>query len=464
MVNLMSAFQNVLSDNVVGKIASMIGSNNSATGSIINSLMPKVMKGIISKGSTESGASSLLSLIKNNKFGSDDLMQNLSGGSKSDDFLSAGAKANESIFGSALGSLTSGISGLSGGAGSKLMSILTPMVLGSIGKVVSSNNLDANGLKDYLASQGDGHVKGAMSTAHKETAAHTPKPSGGGGLLKWLLPLVLLLAALYFLFNKGKADGETAKATTTESVTTNTNTSTTTAATHTHADGTVHEGHAHGTATETTNSATQVVGDATNAVEDGAESAMTITVDAAGNLVRDGKILAKAGEFKEVDGQYVDMDGKKIGFIKKVGKAIGDAAGAVGGAVGGAATKTADAFKSVFGGMFKKKKDGGTVAAYSLSKIVFDPESNRITDYSKNEVMGLAEALKGNADAKINVEVYTNDGENDKKNKKLSNTRAEVVRDMLVTLGVNKKQISFDGKGSSDAAKAGMDKVEILVK
>jgi len=145
MVNLMSAFKNVLTDNVIGKISSLLGSNSSVTGSVINSLMPKVMKGLISKGSTEAGASSLLNLIKNNNFDAGDLMNNLSGGSRSDDFLKAGAKASESVFGNSLGSLTSGISGLSGGAGSKLMSILTPMALGSLGKVVSSNNLDANG-------------------------------------------------------------------------------------------------------------------------------------------------------------------------------------------------------------------------------------------------------------------------------------------------------------------------------
>lgn len=59
--------------------------------------------------------------------------------------------------------------------------------------------------------------------------------------------------------------------------------------------------------------------------------------------------------------------------------------------------------------------------------------------------------------------MHSNDGDNDKQNKEFTKLRAEVVRDMLVTLGVDKKQISFKGMGKEDASKASGEKVEIMV-
>ena len=60
--------------------------------------------------------------------------------------------------------------------------------------------------------------------------------------------------------------------------------------------------------------------------------------------------------------------------------------------------------------------------------------------------MGLAEALKSTPDAKIKVQVSSADGGN----KKVTKMRAQVVHDMLVTLGVADKQISAEGLGEGD--------------
>ena len=76
---------------------------------------------------------------------------------------------------------------------------------------------------------------------------------------------------------------------------------------------------------------------------------------------------------------------------------------------------------------------------------------------------GLARALKANEDSRIEVMVYTNDGKDDNESKELSEKRANVVHDQLVTLGVDKGQISFSGKGTEDARKAADDRVEIKV-
>jgi len=163
-----------------------------------------------------------------------------------------------------------------------------------------------------------------------------------------------------------------------------------------------------------------------------------------------GKILAAKGQYKEMDGYYVDNEGKKIGLLSKIGAAVS-----------GVATKTADGFKKVFSNLFKGKEKVGST--YLLTKIEFDDTSHKITDFSKGEVEGLASALKEMPDAKIKVQVYSNDGKDDKENKEFTKMRANVVHDMLVTLGVKENQISFEGMGKKDAAKAAAEKVEIRV-
>ncbi len=182
-------------------------------------------------------------------------------------------------------------------------------------------------------------------------------------------------------------------------------------------------------------------------------SAVSFSEDAAGNLVdKTGKVVYKAGEFtKSEEGYYMDKEGNRIGEIL----------GKVKDAVAGAATKTADAFKSTFSNMFKK--DGASGSTYELTKIQFNPENQKISNYSKAEVEGLAAALKADSNAKIQVQAFTNDGGGALKNKELSSMRASIVKNMLVALGVDKGQISSKGMSAKDEAKAAANKVEIVV-
>jgi len=458
MTNLLSFIQQNLSGDMITKISGLIGSNASATQTGFSRLLPNIFKSIVSKGSTETGASSIINLIKNNGLGGstiNNLSSILSGGEKTNNFLEKGNKINSALFGNDASDMAQ-TSGLSGQSSTKLLNIATPIFMGSLGKVIETKNLDASGLQEYLKTQ-DNFVPAEITTPPIIT--DTAKGSGAS-FLRWLLPLLLLgaIAVWFFTRDNGLATTDTNQAVTTTE--TATNRAKTKPATHTHADGTVHQGHTHGNSSTTANTSSNTMTKTNTAATDG----IKYTVDASGNLVDvDGKIIFKKGEYTIKNGEYYDMEGKKVGFLSKVGGAIGDGAKAVGGAVGGAATATADAFKNVFSGMFKKKKEGAPVANYTLNNITFNTENHKIENFSKNEVVGLANALQTYPDSKVKVQVYTNDGDDNVKNKELSKSRAEVVRDMLVTLGVDKKQISFDGMGAGDVTKAIRDKVEIVV-
>jgi len=77
----------------------------------------------------------------------------------------------------------------------------------------------------------------------------------------------------------------------------------------------------------------------------------------------------------------------------------------------------------------------------------------------------LAASLKEHPESRIQVQVHTADGKNKTESKTISKVRADIVMNMLVTLGVNKDQISAKGMGLSntDAEKAVANTVEVIV-
>ncbi len=187
-------------------------------------------------------------------------------------------------------------------------------------------------------------------------------------------------------------------------------------------------------------------------------------VDPNGNLLNNqGEIVKKEGEFKLEDGYYVDNNGEKIKRNIDIAKEkINETVDNTKEAVSDAANQTAENVKDTFNKMFNTKAVG---TAYPLSGITFDPSSHRITNMSMDAVKGLAAALKEHPESRIQVQVHTADGKTKIDCKELSKLRAEVVKDMMVTLGVNADQISAKGLGltAEDAEKAVANTVEVVV-
>lgn len=517
MTNLVNLVKDQFSTAIIHKVASVLGTNGRETNAAVDAFLPSLLSGIISNTPTKDKASGLLDLISKNNLGAgvlDNLGDLLGGGDKTSDFLSMGSSLLSTIFGANQSSFMDKIidlTGLGKAKSSTLMSILAPIAMSVIGKLVKSEGFNASSLLSFLIGQRSNIASavptGFAATPVKNTVASTGSDSSGGGMgfLKWLIPLLLIGAALFWWMNRDKGGNGDAQA----KVENNKG--------HHDHDGHGHDGHAHGNDTKmpdlnksttvatgktssgkvVTTTATTKVGvykidkdgnilnedgwivyaagdvrkdDAGNILDPMGQviipvdkiKTMTLTtvgkkspklsVDANGNLVDgSGKILFKKGEFKQEGKYYVDNKGNKIGFFTKLGNAIGDAA-----------QKTAEAFKNTFSGMFAKKAEvGGT---YKLTRMDFHKENNRLTYYSKPEIEGLVDAIKAHQDRGIEVRVYTNDGKNEKENRKLSEARANVVRDMMATLlGTAKGNLSFKGMGSSDAAKAGRNDVEVVV-
>ncbi len=550
-MNLLDNVKGVLTDALIGKAANMLGMSSSDTSSAVSKFLPAILGGVINKGSSRSGAQSILDLISKGGYKEDnlkDLGSILGDSNRSKSFLEQGA----GLLGSLFGSRQSGVldmllklTGIKKSSGSMLMSLLAPIVMNKLSGLISKNKYDAAGLSSYLGSQKSsvfGALPGLSSLfdadeAAKKVAASTSGSSsshssersssyttststttstssresggGGGGFLKWLLPLLLAAGALWWFSKQGCAKKDTAKVDTHVENKSDMGKTEDKASNKMKIEGAKDkkDEHAGGETTRSTTHQKDMTG--------GAESGMlkNFKVDANGNIVgadgtilvpsgkygldksgnlldNNGKVIARAGSFSpaildglkaqlgtyamtklsvNANGDLVDETGKvlvkasdlvqKDGFYyDKKGTKLGKIWGAIKKAVG----KTADAMASLFTKMIKK--EAGVKTDYTLSNVVFNKENHRITNFSKAEVEGLAQALKANPKGKVTVAVYTNDGKNEKESKKISEKRANVIHDMLVTLGVPKGQISFEGKGRSDAAKAAGHKVDIIVK
>ena len=459
-INLLKIVKDQVSDNFINKASETVSGTPANTKRAFTALIPSFISSILAKGSTESGASSLLDLIKNEGYNSNagssevNLMNN-----KTSEIIAKGDSLVSKVMGENSGQLISNISqysNLTKGGTEKLLSMIAPMVMGAIGKQVNQNKLNPSGLLNLLSEQSD-YVKSAMpiglevpdfdnsALSKTSTAAKVSKKvstdikekketsQGGGGMIKWLLPLLLIGGFLLWFLNRDTEAKPTVKEKT--EITKETTKAKSGHEGHDHAD---HTGHNHETATSSTLVESQAAD-----IREGA----IYTQDEAGNLIdKNGNIAYKAGSFKAIDGFYVDEDGNKLG----------KAFGAVKDAVVGAANATASAFTGLFSKMLKKEE--GAKKTYLLTNISFDENSHKITNFSKGEVEGLASALKEFPDSKIEVQNFTTAGE------KVSDLRAKVVKQMLVTLGVPVKQIESKGMGDSDKVKASGNKVEIVIK
>lgn len=514
MKNLMNIVSDVVSGDVLDGIADLVDADRSTAGSAVSKFAPAIIGGLIDKGSSQSGAQNLLDFIKSNNFGDQTIsgLSSIFGNTESAaEYMNDGMGVLEYIFGDNFNGILDkivGMSGLDRAGGSTMIKFLAPIVMGKLGGLVSSNNWGATRLSEFLNDQKkhiDGLVPGiakmlgfayaedstdrvaaTSSTAAGSTATRVDDdtPADGSSWWKWLIPLLILALAVYMLTKDGCGeavveDEETEEvmddtdmmeepediAITTPEVTIDDDIDVATIRFSDNgdlldADGNVivrngdYAMDANGNIINNNGTVIIRANDVPASLKTKVETHLgkyrgtRLSVDADGNLINaDGEIIYRSGEYEVRDGFYYDKEGTRLG---RIWEDIKDAV-----------SNTVESMRDFFMDMFEGKP--GVESTYLLTDMEFDRENHRIVNYSKAEVEGLARALKANEDSRIEVMVYTNDGKDDNESKELSEKRANVVHDQLVTLGVDKGQISFSGKGTEDARKAADDRVEIKV-
>lgn len=235
-----------LSPEFVSQAATQLGESESKVSKAVGGLLPAVLGGLADNAQNPSVLSSITDSA------SSGLLGNLLGGTSGNSMIS---NLISSIFGDKLNSILSMVSqfsGVSTDSASSLLNSVTGATIGSVSKYATENNLDANGISNLLTEQkgllasllpaglslgslGIGSllggtkeglssaaskVSGSVSDVKKEisgAAAKLPSSNNGGGgsFWKWLLPLILLGFAAWYLWKQceKKEDTKTEMAT-----------------------------------------------------------------------------------------------------------------------------------------------------------------------------------------------------------------------------------------------------------
>jgi OOP family OmpA-OmpF porin len=227
-VSLLETFQTYLTSDVLEQISVFLGESPEATEMAVQAAVPALLAGLTERMSTTLGSERVMSLIKQVGARLDiPALLGIRGGSSAGGGSAAGGSAAASppfedlatlgsgllaaIFGSSLAPIVETLAtaaGLRTESALSLLSLLTSIVLGVLGREVSSQHLGAASLAALLVSQRDeinafvpASLGTLMSGSSIAVTAEPPRPSRPA--TAWIVPaavvLLLALAGWYFL-------------------------------------------------------------------------------------------------------------------------------------------------------------------------------------------------------------------------------------------------------------------------
>lgn len=235
-LNIIDLIKGQLGSAFVSQAASQLGESEAGVSKAISGLLPVIVGGLANNSDNPTVLDSVSNASSQGILGN--LLDTASNNSMVSGLLS-------SIFGDKLSGIINTIAtyaGISNNSSSSLLNLVIGATVGSVGKYAAENNLDKSGISSLLNDQkgvvstllpaglslaslnvGD-WAKGykfdndndtIASTPHEEpkvevtrsvadggTFPNNPSPSEGGSIWKWLLPLLLLIAAAYFLWKQ----------------------------------------------------------------------------------------------------------------------------------------------------------------------------------------------------------------------------------------------------------------------
>jgi hypothetical protein len=213
-MNLISLIEEYLSGDVIRELSGLLGESESRVGTAASAAVPSLLSSlanVVSGG----GAGKVVSALNDLDPGHLGNLRNILTG-QSGHYLEKGGSLltsllGDGVVGKIVGAL-GGFAGLAPGVSRKLLSFLTPLVLGVVAGQFKGKTPTAQGLTDLFAQQRS-NIAAAMPAGF--SLADAPRPSAGvrvteparpaAGLPSWLLPLlglVLLAGILWYLFGR----------------------------------------------------------------------------------------------------------------------------------------------------------------------------------------------------------------------------------------------------------------------
>jgi Bacterial protein of unknown function (DUF937) len=214
-INIVDLLKSQLGGQIAGQLGKQFGENEQAAQSGISALIPTILGGLLKQVSAPGGPDKLNKTLNDGGYDGS-LLDNISGmltGGGTDSLATKGGGLVSMIFGdkiSLLAPILAKLTGMKASTITALIPILLPLVMSFLGKQKKTMGLDANGLANLLTSQkdtiaaampagiSDAMGLGSLGIAGPAAARTAPAPAaGGGGMLKVLIPVVLLGAVGY---------------------------------------------------------------------------------------------------------------------------------------------------------------------------------------------------------------------------------------------------------------------------
>ena len=468
-MDLLGMLKDQVSGQLAGQASKFLGESEGSVSKALGGIFPALLGSTIGAAKNEAGAGKVLDLLKGMDTGGMDNIAGIFGGGASgvSKLMNQGSGALNLLLGNKSGGMIDSIAkfaGLRGSSASSLIKMAAPFLMKMIGGHVMKNKLGASGLMDFLGSQKSsvqsampsgfsgmsflddiggsvtGAAKGAADAGKKVISGATDAgkkvvggaanvagdvagkagdaagavgdvaTKAGGGLIKWLLPIVLIGGALALFAPKFFGDAKDAV------------------------------GNVAGKAGD-------MAGDAAGAVGDAAKGAAGAVGDAAG----------KAGDMaKDAAGAAGDLVGDAAGAVGDAAGKMGDAIGGVFGNINEAAKGALDKITFTAGSAGNQMMDyikGGFKgdANFTFKGLTFDTGSANISGATAKEVDNVAAILKAYPDVKVSVTGYTDNTGDAAKNVQLSKARAQAVKTRLVSKsGIAANRVTVNGLGSGN--------------
>lgn len=223
-INLLDLVKDQVTGALTKQASSFLGESESSVGSALGAIMPTLLGSVVQKSSTPAGAQGIMDMIGKLDLGSLSNIASVFGGGASNvnSLMNTGGGMVDALLGnktSGVLDLISRVSGLKSGSSSSLMKLAAPFLMSVIGNQVKGKGVSfltelLGGQKSYInaalpagmgsllgfADNSSSHSARTTTTTSKSSSA----PQGGGNSwMKWLLPLLLAAAVLYWLSSRG---------------------------------------------------------------------------------------------------------------------------------------------------------------------------------------------------------------------------------------------------------------------
>lgn len=235
-VNILDLAKGALGGSVMDQLGTLLGENRENTQSAVDGVLPAILGGMMQTASSPTGAGSLSRMADE---ADDGLLDNIGDliSNNSGMLLTLGAPLLSMLFGGKQDGLIATIAriaGIGGGSAGTLLKVVGPLIMSMVGKKKKELSLNTDQFASMLMDQKQS-VAAAMPAEVSQTlnfgefleaeaapAATAVQPandtggSGGGGLMKMLLPLVVIAGLGYVAYTQFFAGPSTEQIETTQ--------------------------------------------------------------------------------------------------------------------------------------------------------------------------------------------------------------------------------------------------------